>query len=68
MRDLRPSSTAPAAECLTRPHRFRSIGALAMDLQFQPQTVPAEFDVLVYIDKIAAMRRFGLARGKSEND
>jgi erythromycin esterase len=65
--DLRPSAAEPAAKWLARPHLFRSIGALAMDNQFQPRIVPAEFDVLIYIDKTTASRCFGLtprARGK----
>jgi erythromycin esterase len=65
--DLRPSATEPAAKWLARPHLFRSIGALAMENQFQPRVVPAEFDVLVYIDRTTASKCFGFApaaRGK----
>ena len=58
--DLRASATEPSAKWLARPHLFRSIGALAMDNQFQPRNVPAEFDVLIYVDKTSASKCFGL--------
>jgi erythromycin esterase-like protein len=66
--DLRPSATDPAARWLARPHLFRSIGALAMDRQFQPRVVPAEFDVLIYIDKTTASRCFGLTGERPAKD
>jgi erythromycin esterase-like protein len=66
--DLRPSSTEPAAKWLARPHLFRSIGALAMENQFQPRVVPAEFDVLIYIDKTTASKCFGFAPAPGAKD
>jgi erythromycin esterase len=66
--DLRPSATEPAAKWLARPHLFRSIGALAMENQFQPRVVPAEFDVLIYIDKTTASKCFGFAPAPGAKD
>jgi erythromycin esterase len=66
--DVRPSAADPAAKWLARPYLFRSVGALAMDWQFQPQVVPAEFDVLIYTDKTTASHCFGLTRGQPAKD
>jgi erythromycin esterase len=60
MLDLRPAATEPDAKWLARPHLFRSIGALAMEQQFQPRVVPDEFDVLIYLDRTSATKCFGL--------
>lgn len=49
--DLRQAKADdPAAAWLTRPVKFRSIGALAMDEQFFPLALPRAFDALIYID------------------
>lgn len=45
-----------AAAWLTRPVRFRSIGALAMDEQFFPAMLPRAFDALIYIDATTATK------------
>jgi erythromycin esterase len=62
--DLRPSASASelGAKWLARPHWLRSIGALAMDAQFQPRDVPAEFDIFVYVNRTTATKCFGLTQ------
>lgn len=58
--DLRAASAdKPAAAWLTRPVQFRAIGALAMDEQFGPITLPDAFDVLIYFDETTPSRLLG---------
>jgi erythromycin esterase len=55
--DLRTAASGgPASGWLAQSHRFRSIGALAMDEQFGPAKLPEMFDVMIYIDKTTASR------------
>jgi hypothetical protein len=48
--------TDSASEWLTRPHLFRSIGALAMDTQFCSADLCSLSDAIIYIDKTTASR------------
>ncbi|MBI3467682.1 MAG: erythromycin esterase family protein, partial [Planctomycetes bacterium] len=54
--DLRPTADSSDAAWLTHPHPFRSIGALAMDQQFGPATLPTLFDGLIYLEETSAAK------------
>jgi erythromycin esterase-like protein len=54
--DLRGTSSVPDAAWLTEPHPFRSIGALAMEQQFNPQALPTLFDGIVFLEETTAAR------------
>jgi erythromycin esterase len=60
--DLRPGATNADAQWLQRPHYLRMIGALAMDMQFQPCVLSDLYDVIVFVDKTTASKCFGFTQ------
>jgi len=58
--DLRAAAKDPAGKWVTVPRPFRSVGAVATDVQFYPARVAEWYDVLVYIDRTEPTRCFGL--------
>jgi erythromycin esterase len=62
--DLRPGATNADAQWLQRPHYLRMIGALAMDMQFQPCILPELYDVIVFVDRTTASRCFGFTQAE----
>ena len=46
----------PASAWLTRPHAFRSIGAIAMDGQFMSADIRSLYDAIIYLDTTSASR------------
>jgi hypothetical protein len=55
MLDLRGASKdSPDSRWLAGSLSFRSIGAMAMDLQFGPANLRDMFDVMIYIDQTTA--------------
>ena len=54
--DLRPATTAADAAWLAKPHPFRSVGALAMDQQFGPASLPMLFDAIIFLEQTSAAR------------
>ena len=62
--DLRPGATNADGQWLQRPHYLRMIGALAMDMQFQPCVLPDLYDAIVFVDKTTASRCFGFTQAE----
>jgi erythromycin esterase len=56
--DLRDAQ-APAAAWLTAPHRFRSIGSMAMDQAFSSRTLAKDYDMLIYFDQTSPSVQLG---------
>ena len=50
---------ADGTEWLNEPRRMRSIGAMAMDVQFYFMVLPEAFDVLIYFDQTSASIQLG---------
>jgi erythromycin esterase len=49
--DLRGIATSADAAWLDESHPFRSVGALAMEQQFFPTTLPSTFDAIIYLEE-----------------
>lgn len=61
--DMRSAAQDPAAAFLTKPHQFRSIGSMAVDLGFFPIVLANAFDAIIYFDRTKASAAFN-SRGR----
>lgn len=57
--DLRAAARDPQGAWLAQPHRFRSIGAVAVDAGFASMPVARYFDVLIYFDQTTPSHSLG---------